>query len=90
MRRCCLKDYLLCALATLLMDGAEPFTHFERGHHVEHSCEVICNLDLWFGKRCRLKTFLSRALAAPFAQWTSTICAILEKSVMRNNPVTLF
>ena len=28
--------------------------NFERGHHGEHSCEVIWNLDQWF-RRCRLK-----------------------------------
>ena len=27
----------------------------ERGHHGEHSCEVICNLDQWFRRKCPLK-----------------------------------
>ena len=31
--------------------------NFERKHHGEHSCEVICNLDQWF-RRCCLMTFL--------------------------------
>ena len=40
-RRCCFKDFLYGALAALLFTGAEPFMQFERGHHREHSCEVI-------------------------------------------------
>ena len=32
--------------------------NFERGHNGEHSCEIILNLDQWFSRRCRLKTFL--------------------------------
>ena len=33
------------------------------GHHEEHFCEITLNLDQCF-RRCRLKDFLSRALAA--------------------------
>ena len=29
--------------------------NFERGHHREHSCEVILYLNQWFRRRCRLK-----------------------------------
>ena len=29
--------------------------NFESGHHGEHSCEVILNLDQWFRRRFRLK-----------------------------------
>ena len=29
--------------------------NFERGHHGEHSYEVIWNLDQWFRRRCHLK-----------------------------------
>ena len=28
--------------------------NFERGHHREHSREVILNLDQWFRRRCCL------------------------------------
>ena len=35
------RDFLPGALAALLLGGAEPFVQFERGHHGEHSCEVI-------------------------------------------------
>ena len=38
--------------------------NFGRGHHEEHICEIIWNLDQWFRRRCRLKDFLSGALAA--------------------------
>ena len=40
-RRCHLKDFLSGALAALLFGGVEPFVQFERGHHGEHSWEVI-------------------------------------------------
>ena len=39
--RCCLKDFLSGALSALLFGGAETSCNFERGHHMEHSCEVI-------------------------------------------------
>ena len=32
--------------------------NFERGHHGEHSYEVIWNLDKWLLRRCRLKKML--------------------------------
>ena len=38
-RRRHLKDFLSGALAALLFGGAKP--NYERGHHGEHSCEVI-------------------------------------------------
>ena len=37
--------------------------YFGRGYYEEQFCEIILNLDQWF-RRCRLKDFLSRALAA--------------------------
>ena len=41
-RRCHLKDFLSGTLVALLFSGAEPFVYFlEKGHHGEHSCEVI-------------------------------------------------
>ena len=46
-----------------MFSGAEPFVQFGRGYHEEQFCEIILNLDQWFG-RWRLKDFLSRALAA--------------------------
>ena len=36
---------------------------FSRGYHEKQFCEIILNLDQWF-RRCCLKDFLSRALAA--------------------------
>ena len=38
--------------------------NFGRGHHEEQFCEFISNLGWWFRRRCRLKYFLSGALAA--------------------------
>ena len=37
----CLKEFLSGALVALLFSGAESFMQFKRGHHGEHSCEVI-------------------------------------------------
>ena len=36
--------------------------NFGRGYQEEQSCEIILNLGQWF-RRCRLKDFLSGALA---------------------------
>ena len=49
--------------------------NFEWGHHGEHSCEVIWNLDQWFRRRCRLKIFLIWNSGGPFVMWNGTICA---------------
>ena len=38
--------------------------NFSRGYPEEQYCEIILNLGQWFGRRCRLKDFLSGALAA--------------------------
>ena len=38
--------------------------NFGRGYPEEQFCELILNLNLWFRRRCRLKDFLSGALAA--------------------------
>ena len=57
-RICRLKYFLSGALSVLLFGAAEPYLcNFERGHHLEYSCEVIWNFDQWFKRRCRLKTF---------------------------------
>ena len=40
-RRSRLKDFLSGALVALVFSGADPFMQIERGHHGEHSCEVI-------------------------------------------------
>ena len=41
---------------------ANHLCNFGGGYHAEQFCEIILNFDEWF--RCRLKDFLSRALAA--------------------------
>ena len=38
--------------------------NFGRGHYEEYFCEIILKFDQWFRKRCRLKCYLSIALAA--------------------------
>ena len=45
----------------------------------------LLNLDKWFRKRCRLKYFLSRALAALLFRG-----ATLVEGIMGNTPVKLF
>ena len=47
-------------------------------HHEEQFCEIILNLGRWFRRKCRLKDFLSRALAV------LTIYAILKAGIMAN------
>ena len=37
---------------------------FGRGYAEEQFCEIILNFGQWFWRRCRLKDFLSGALAA--------------------------
>ena len=50
--------------------------NFGRGHYEEHFCEIILNLEQWFGRRCCLKYFSSTAMGAllfggvdPFVQF---------------------
>ena len=43
---------------------AEQFVQFGRGYYEEQFCEIILNLGQWFRRRCRLKYFLSGALAS--------------------------
>ena len=38
--------------------------NFGKGHYEEQFCEFNSNLGQWFRRRCRLKCFLSGALAA--------------------------
>ena len=38
--------------------------NFGTGYYEEQFCEIILNYDQWFRRRCDLKDFLSRALAA--------------------------
>ena len=36
--------------------------NFGRGHHKEHFCKIILNLDQWFRRRCRLKLKFTEGL----------------------------
>ena len=56
---------------------------FSRANHLCNFGEIILNFDEWF--RCRLKDFLSRALAALI-----TIYAILVDGIMGNIPLKSF
>ena len=40
---------------------------FGRRHYEEHFCEIILTLDQWF-RGCRLRDFLSTALAVLFVE----------------------
>ena len=64
--------------------------NFGRGHHEEHFCEIILNLDQWFGWRCHLKTFLILSSGNPCIKTCETVCAILVEGIMRNYFVKLF
>ena len=62
--------------------------NFERGHHGEHSCEVMK-----FGpvvQEMSFKDISYLELRQHFVQWTGTIYEILKEGIMRNNPVKLF
>ena len=50
---------------------------------------MILNLEQWLRRRCRLKTFLSRALVAPLLS-TGTIGEVLDQGVMRKISVKIF
>ena len=43
--------FLFLALVAMLLRS------FGRGHHEEHFCKIILNLNHWL-RRCHLKTFL--------------------------------
>ena len=63
----CLLPYLTLSdvfIFLSIISGAEPFVQFGRGHYKELFCEFISNLGQWIRSRCRLKEFLSGALAA--------------------------
>ena len=65
------------------------FGNFGRGHNEEQFCEIILNMDQWFGK-CYLKIFLIWSSGCPFVQQSGTICAIWGEGFMRNNSVNYF
>ena len=54
-----------------------------RGHHEVHFCEIILDLDKWL--RCRLKDFLSGALADLLFGEAEPLAGIIG-----NNPVIFF
>ena len=76
----------------------QPFTSVDLNHmcnigirhHKDQSCEIILNLDQWFGRKCRLKVFLIWSSGSPFVQRRVTICAILIEGIKRNNFVKIF
>ena len=49
--------FLSRALLTPFLAEQNHLCNFGRGHHEEHLCEIILNLDQWFRRRCHLKTF---------------------------------
>ena len=57
--------------------------NFGRGHHEVHFCEIILDLDQWL--RCRLKDFLSGALADLLFGEAEPLAGIIG-----NNPVIFF
>ena len=67
----------------LFFSRANHLCNFGGGYHAEQFCEIILNSDEWF--RCRLKDFLSRALAARM-----TIYELLVDGIMGNIPVKSF
>ena len=39
--------------------------YFDRGYHEAQFCEIVLNLDKWFRRKCRLKTFHIRSSGGP-------------------------
>ena len=48
--------------------------HFGKGHYEEQFSEIVLNLDQWFRMICRLKYFLSGALAALVFSGAEPLC----------------
>ena len=61
-----------------------------RRHHEEQFCEIILNVNPWFGRKCCLKVFLMWSSGSPFVQRSITICEILVEGIKINNSVKLF
>ena len=65
MKQCSLKDISYLELWQLFCSAEQNhLCNFGRGCYEEQLCEIIMNLGQWVKKRCRLKDFLSGALAA--------------------------
>ena len=59
----CFKVFLIWSSGRPFVKDWNHLCNFGRGHYEEQFCEFILNLGQWF-RRCRLKDFLSGALAA--------------------------
>ena len=55
------------------------------GHHAEHFCETILNLDQWFKRKCCLRHISYLELPGPLFQFSGIICAIMVKCITRIN-----
>ena len=53
-----LRYFLSRALPTPFSVEQDHLYNFGRGHHEEHFCEIISNVDQWFRRGSHLKTFL--------------------------------
>ena len=88
-RRCGLKIFLLELWRPLYLAEWNHLCNFSRGYHEVHFCEIILNLDQWF-RRCRLKYFLSGALAALLFWRSQTFCAILAAGIKGEQSCEIF
>ena len=59
-------------------------------HHEERFCEIILTLGQLFRRRCRLKDFLSRALAVLLFSRAEPFFAILKEGIMGYIDVKLY
>ena len=84
------RYFLPRALSTPFSTKQKHLGSSGRGHHEEHICEIISNLDQWFRRRYHLKTFLIYSSGHPCIKLSQTVCAILVEAIMRNNSVKLF
>ena len=61
-----------------------------RRHHESQSCEIILNLDQWFGRKCHLKVFLIWSSGRHFVQRNVINLTSLVEGIQRDNSVKLF
>ena len=58
---------------------------FSRGHHEEHFCEIILNLDKRFRRRSHFKTFFIQSSGDYCIKPSKAICAIVVEAIIRYN-----
>ena len=69
--------------------GQNHLCNSERGHHGEHSCEVM-KFGPVVQEEMLFKDISYLELWQPLCSMDRNFCVLLEEGIMRNNPVKLF